>query len=233
MNFDEIIKKYRIYGLKHFIQAGLKETWYRFYSNLLNNSYAQCGEDLVIDKFFKGKTSGVYIDIGANDPVRFSNTKRFYDKGWTGVNIEPNPYLIEKFLVARPKDKNINMGVALEKSDLLFYIFFPDTLSTFSKVQMEEYKNAGFHLVETRTVPVVPLEELIDNELNGKTIDFISIDTENFDLEVLQSLNLLKNKPSLIMVEGNDKRISDLLEINRYQVHHTTEINKIYVYKKD
>ena len=125
------------------------------------------------------------------------------------------------------------MGVALEKSDLLFYIFFPDTLSTFSKVQMEEYKNAGFHLVETRTVPVVPLEELIDNELNGKTIDFISIDTENFDLEVLQSLNLLKNKPSLIMVEGNDKRISDLLEINRYQVHHTTEINKIYVYKKD
>ncbi len=233
MSIEEIIKKYKIYGFKKFIQVGLKETWYRLYSNLLNNSYAQCGEDLVIDKYFNGKTKGTYIDIGANDPVRFSNTKRFYDKGWSGINIEPNPNLIRNFQESRQRDKNINIGIATQRGDLLFYVFYPDTLSTFSKIQMEENVNQGFPLMESILVPVCPLDEIIEKELKKQEIDFISIDTENYDYEVLLSLNLVKNKPTLIMIEGNDKKISDLLESHHYQLYHTTEVNKIYIYKKD
>jgi hypothetical protein len=66
-----------------------------YVKSIFTNSYAQFREDTILDRFFK-KSTGFYIDIGANHPDRFSNTKKFYKKGWSGINIEPNPVSFKK-----------------------------------------------------------------------------------------------------------------------------------------
>ena len=54
-----------------------------------NRIYSQEGEDIVIDRYFQHKAKGFYVEVGAHHPFRFSNTYRFYRRGWTGVCIEP------------------------------------------------------------------------------------------------------------------------------------------------
>ena len=75
-------------------------------------SYSQCGEDIIVDYIFnlRGITYPTYIDIGANDPYYLSNTALFYDKGCRGINIEPNPAMVESFGKSRPADINLNIG---------------------------------------------------------------------------------------------------------------------------
>src|SRR3989344_3238767 len=65
----------RIYGFFRFIWYLLKEVEY-FFRGVLQNSYTPFGEDLIIDKLLGKKKRGFYVDIGAYDPIRFSNTKR-------------------------------------------------------------------------------------------------------------------------------------------------------------
>lgn len=59
----------------------------------LMKSYSQFYEDIFLWQLFQGKTTGTYVDIGANHPTELSNTKKFYDAGWRGVTVEPNPKL--------------------------------------------------------------------------------------------------------------------------------------------
>src|SRR3989344_7565306 len=87
----------------------LKYTFYEFkylLVKILYGSYSQFGEDMVIDNLLNNKKRGFYVDVGAYDPDRFSNTKRFYLKGWRGINIEPDVYSFNKFLEKRPEDIN-------------------------------------------------------------------------------------------------------------------------------
>ncbi len=70
-------------------------------------SYSQEGEDLILQRFFETKENGFYIDVGAHNPTRFSNTFIFYLKGWRGINIEPTPGSKTAFDSVRPKDLNI------------------------------------------------------------------------------------------------------------------------------
>ena len=95
-------------------------------------SYSQWGEDIIIDNLLGRKKRGFYIDIGAYDPTRFSNTKRFYLRGWRGINVEPDPVRIKKFHKERPGDINLNIGIADKSRVLNFFKFDPPTLSTFS-----------------------------------------------------------------------------------------------------
>src|SRR3989344_293995 len=102
----EILKKIQFYGFSRSLKFITEEVYRLFIFKLLQNSYSQQGEDLIIDKLLVGKKKGFYVDVGAHDPVRFSNTKRFYDKGWSGINIDPNPWLIKKFQKQRDRDIN-------------------------------------------------------------------------------------------------------------------------------
>src|SRR5687767_14108710 len=76
-------------------------------------SYAQCGEDLIVDYVFTalGVQGPTYLDIGANDPVSLSNTYLFYRRRCAGVCVEPNPPLCEAFRRKRPRDHCLNVGV--------------------------------------------------------------------------------------------------------------------------
>ena len=123
------------------------ETVMPSFSSPKAGSFSQYGEDLVLDAVLGCSSKGFFIDIGANDPALFNNTKRFSLRGWTGINVEPNPSVFARIVQDRPNDLNLNLGVGLSDSIMTFYNIEPDTLSTFSKLNAEHsieiYKGAG------------------------------------------------------------------------------------------
>ncbi len=200
-----LIKKVRIYGLRTFVQYAFNEIKGRVF-RYLNKTYSQNGEDLVIDRLLKKKKKGFYVDVGAYDPVRFSNTKRFYDKGWRGINIEPDTGNYRKFIKARKRDINLNIGINSKNGKITFYEFFPDTLSTFSAESAKNYIKLGYNLLSKKTIKVYLLSKILKEKCRGREIDFLSIDTEGFDLKVLQSNNWKNFSPKVICVESGPHR---------------------------
>jgi len=167
-------------------------------------AYSQEGEDLVLNKLFENKQDGVYVDIGANHPLRFSNTHFFYKKGWRGVNIEPNPELYHSLQEVRAEDINFNIGISDEKDVLDYYMFNEPALNTFSNKQADEYlQKKEYSLIKKIKVEVDTLENILSEipSFKNKTIDFMSVDAEGFDLKVLKSNNFNKNSPTVILVE--------------------------------
>lgn len=200
--FRFILEKIKIYGLKQSLLFLIGEGKTKFYGRLIKKTYSQYGEDLIIDKLLDFKKRGVYIDIGAYDPFRFSNTNRFYKKGWRGINIEPDNERFKKFLKFRPRDINLNIGIGLSNKKLKFYIFQPDTLSTFSKRESETIQKLGFKLIEEKYVDVRRLDFIINKFLEEVKIDFMTIDTEGGELKVLKSNNWSKFRPHIICIES-------------------------------
>lgn len=195
-------KKLKMYGLKTFLSYVVIESSYRFWTNIFLGSYSQDGEDLFLWRKLK-KDCGFYVDVGANDPDRFSNTKLFYRRGWSGINIEPDVQLFQNLEKRRSKDINVNVGVGENESMIPFYRFVPHTLSTFSLEEAEKYRSQGYQLLETKTVPVRRLDSLLTEHLpHEKKIDFMSIDTEGFDMHVLRSNDWQRFRPKFICIES-------------------------------
>src|SRR4051795_2870261 len=100
-------------------------------------SYAQNHEDVLLDRLFARGLPGFFIDVGANDPVKYSITKHFSEMGWRGINIEPAAQPFARLEEARGRDINLNVGVSDSEGTLSFFEF-PDDLSgssTFSADQ--------------------------------------------------------------------------------------------------
>lgn len=166
-------------------------------------SYSQEGEDMILRRVFEGKTIGFYVDIGAHHPVRFSNTFYFYKQGWTGVNVEPNPESHNLFKKQRPKDININCGIARKNGILKYHMFAESALNTFNDgVLKSRIKNTAYKHMKTIEMPVFRLDGVIEQNISeNQEIDFLSVDVEGLDLEVLQSNNWEKFRPSWVLVE--------------------------------
>ena len=87
----------------------------------LKKKYSKNGEDLYLEKIFRNKNNGIYLDIGAFHPYRFSNTFLLYKKGWSGINIDINKEAIELFNIARPNDINLNIAIGSKNGKQIFY----------------------------------------------------------------------------------------------------------------
>jgi FkbM family methyltransferase len=175
----------------------------RYISNHNNVSFSQEGEDLLLARYFEAVPSGFYVDIGAHHPTRFSNTYLFYLRGWTGINIEPNSNAISLFNEIRHHDKNLNYGVGNATDKLKYYCFNEAALNTFSFEQKNNVlKKPQYFVTEEKLIEVKRVEDILDNYLTkDQKIDFMNIDTEGYDLNVLQSNNWDKYRPLLVLVE--------------------------------
>ncbi len=168
------------------------------------STYSQYREDLVIDALFKHKPDGCYVDIGANDPVVFSNTNLFYSRGWHGINVEPEPRLHAKLCAQRGRDINIKAGVGPKPGIMTFYRMSADTLSSFNKqAALEAGALYGSTLVAEEQTEVMALQDIMASHLGGRKIDFLSVDAEGYDLAVLESNDWSRYRPSAVMVEIN------------------------------
>ena len=181
---------------------------YTKYDQVTMTSYSQEGEDLILAKLFSepgGKVfrNGVYIDVGAHHPTRFSNTNLLSQQfGWAGINIDPNPGFKKLFDEARPQDTNLEMGVS-EAPDHFFLNCFGDpALNTFDVERAELVHSWGtIQSLGTRYVLVDTLANILASHLQGNTIDFLSVDTEGHDLQVLRSNDWEIYRSLVVLVE--------------------------------
>jgi FkbM family methyltransferase len=206
-------------------------------------SYSQAGEDLIIRFIFDalGINKPSYLDVGAHHPFKFSNTALFYHNGSRGINIEPDLSLLREITKWRIEDLNLNIGVAKNEGSLDFYIMSISTLNTFSKLDAEKFQGEGYKILETRKIKVVPISEIITKHCHNVFPDFLSLDAEGMDEEILYSIDYEKSSPTVICVETisfsnngtgvkNDE-IIDFLKNKGYMAYADTHINTIFVRK--
>jgi len=173
-------------------------------------SYAQNGEDIILAGFFpKDKNDGFYVDVGANDPDDCSVTKHFYDRGWHGINIEPIKKHYDDLVTKRTRDTNLKIGVGDKEDTLTLREYAGTGLSTFSETMKESYSraNGGMNpgIVDNYKdvkVRVVPIRDIF-REQNITAIDFMKVDVEGFEYEVLKGNDWDLYRPRVICIEAN------------------------------
>ena len=209
----------------------LKLLYYLFYRSKIffpKKSYSLFQEDLFIQNYFKNKSKGFYIDVGCYHPLDGNNTNLLHKKGWNGINLDINFYSIELFNFLRKKDVNIHSGISRKKDELTMYyrkeINMLNTLD--EKIAKIHFRN-GF---KKKNVQVNTLNFFISRYFKKlKKIDFLNIDVEGVELNVLKSLNFKQYKPQLICVEiHNSKNMYD----TNYDYLKANDIYKYLINKK-
>lgn len=195
---------FKRYGPLLLIRFALGELYARFWRRPILRSFSQNDEDSILDRLMGHKKRGFYVDVGAYDPYRFSNTMRFYLRGWRGINIEPDIERWSRFRTTRKRDINLNIGIANQRGNLSYFRIDPPTLSTFESRQAEAYAKQGFTILEKVKIPVLPLVEVFRRYAKGKTIDFMSIDVEGMEMRVLKSNDWNVFRPHFVCIESAD-----------------------------
>lgn len=185
----------------------------RLFDPYARRSYGQEGEDVILERLLGAQSNGFYVDVGAHHPARFSNTLAFYDRGWRGINIDPQPECFRLFRRVRPRDITVQAGVATADGVLTFYRFDDPALNTFSReLATERMAGATYRLIGEMQVPVRTLSGLLGEYLPpGQAIDFMTIDAEGFDMQVLRSNDWQAFRPAIVLIEALDTRLEDLL----------------------
>jgi FkbM family methyltransferase len=167
-------------------------------------------EDYVLSSVLDGAASGTYIDVGANHPIENSVTALFYERGWHGITIEPNPEYVPLYARLRPRDVHLNLGIASAGGTLTFYrvtdppggdgTWASGGLSTFDPAVAERGRRAGLKVSESM-VPVTTLNNVLAQR-PLEEITILNIDVEGFEKQVLESIDLRKHRPLVIVVEA-------------------------------
>jgi FkbM family methyltransferase len=204
-------------------------------------SYSQAGEDLIVKYIFDsiGLSNPYYVDIGAHHPEIINNTKIFYDTGSSGINIEANPNLISAFNRQRKRDINLNLGISDKSGTLDFHIFNDSTLSTFSTDEATILSDQGFTVQNIIPVKIISVKELFETYAKENCLDFLSLDAEGVDFNILTQFITLGLKPVVICVESisfstsgagkKNQQIINLLKSAGYIHYADTNINSIFV----
>jgi len=207
---------------------------------MLNVSYAQNFEDVMIWRLFPDHRNGFYIDVGAAHPVKDSVTAFFYKKGWNGINIEPNREYFNLLANARSRDVNIHGAVSDEEGEAVFRFVKNDPkLSSIEPLPQDLIERENLNVIERKT-KVMTLAKIIE-EYKVKRIDFLKIDAEGAEAKVLGGFPFDKIKPRLIVVESVEakSRVSTkmkwepILERHNYVSAYNDGINDYYVQKQD
>jgi FkbM family methyltransferase len=214
--------------------------------------YAQFGEDLILSHLFHqlGIHKPTYLDIGANEPRYISNTYFFYQRGSRGVLIEPNPFLYKKLKAVRPHDTVLNTGIGFnEVAAADFYVFpnYANGLSTFSEKEARHWEEVGMKglgkipVEKVIKMPLTPVNSILEKYFGAKAPNFISLDVEGLDLDILKSMDFNKYQPEVICVEtlGYDDQqqsyklsdIPDFILTKNYAVYADTRVNTIFCRK--
>jgi FkbM family methyltransferase len=165
-------------------------------------SYSQEGEDIFLNKIFLNQKLGFYVDIGAHHPVHFSNTYLFYGRGWHGINVDPLPGTKRLFDRRRPRDTNLEVGISAVPGALPFYVFDNAVLSTFDAAERDVSLRRGYRIVRTLQISVDRLDAVLGQHLPaGGQIDFMSVDVEGHENDVVESNDWDRFRPKIVCLE--------------------------------
>lgn len=168
-------------------------------------SFAQEGEDVLLWRLLDAHhdKTGVYVEVGSNHPWKCSNTAFFYQRGWSGVAIDPNPDFAPLFARERPRDVFLNVGVDDAEGELLYHRFDEPLLNTFSTEKAAEVlARAGRRKVDEVKVKVLPLGTALAGVWpEGRAIDLLSIDAEGMDERVVSGHDFARYPAAHVIVE--------------------------------
>lgn len=163
-------------------------------------SYAQNGEDLVLSGALEPGGRGWYVDVGASEPVLGSVTHHFYRRGWRGVNVEPKADIHARLVRARPDDVNLQVALGREQGRLTFHEFEVEGISTLAAASARHFIELG-HACRPHDVEVLTLRQVCEAHCPGP-IDFMKVDVEGWEREVLEGGDWRRFRPRVVVVEA-------------------------------
>jgi FkbM family methyltransferase len=178
-------------------------------SGHLRIHFSQLGEDAVLWHYFHAVSSGFYVDVGCHHPFRFSNTAMLsIFNGWRGINIDVDERAIRLFKSVRPNDINLCVAIGKEDGTKEAVIFEDGALNSLDEKHFNH--PAWAHIGrEKKTVAVTTLREILDAHLPANTsIDFLNIDVEGLDNDVLEGNDWNRFRPRIIAIESHGFDIS-------------------------
>lgn len=176
----------------------LKKYFYRKFKT----SFSKSGEDIQLMQLLK-KSKGFYIDIGGHHPIFSSNSYFFYLRGWRGIVVEPNPIFKSLYKKFRPEDFLYSGGVSSSDGILEYFNLDGNERNTFSSDYLRNFKLEE-KVINSMKLPVKKLSTLISEySPSNPKIDFLCIDVEGMELEVLKSNDWEKYRPSYILLESH------------------------------
>lgn len=202
-------------------------------------SYAQNREDVLLQRVFRDREHGFYVDVGAFDPCVGSVTKHFYDKGWRGINIEPG-LVFERLRAERPGDSNLNVAVSEQSGQVTFYEHPADpgtsTLTADLDATLAHCRAERF----ARSVEAVTLRDVLERFQPGE-IDFLKIDVEGHERQVLLGNDWVRFRPRVLVIEATlpysntpcHERWEQVVLQAGYLFAHFDGLNRYYVRQED
>jgi len=169
-------------------------------------SYAQNREDILLARALPSN-SGFYVDVGAADPTEDSVTRYFYDLGWRGLNVEPQQAFFDKLVGERPRDINIQAVISDTPGPMVLHAAesHPGWATTIPVVA--EGMNAKGLAVGSKEIEAFTLSQVL--ETHGVTeIDFLKIDVEGAERNVLLSLDFARWRPRIVLLEATEQGTS-------------------------
>ena len=220
MKIEEKIKNKYLYSKK----ANIFKFFYFYFQFLKTKfkprlAYSHWGIDLIITKLLNSKNKGIYIDVGCHHPFLNNHSYLLYKSGWEGINIDIDYNSIDMFNFFRKSDVNVQTAVTDHKGEVdLFFYHNRAAKNTISK-------EFGSDAKEQKKINSDTLNNIIENsKFKNSKIDFVSIDVEGNEMNVLNGFNLKKYKPKLILLEfilPNKKEFyeKDINEITNSEVY--------------
>lgn len=202
-------------------------------------SFAQNREDVRLYRAFP-RSNGFYIDVGAADPVEYSVTKALSDRGWRGINFEPQQYYFDRLVASRPNDLNLKMCLSNQSGEIT--LFEAPTHRGFSTVDPSvaaEWAGKGIESI-SRRVPTTTLAEICEIHAPAR-IDFLKIDVEGHERSVLLGADFKRFRPIVLVIEATEQNSAtpnhhlweDVVFAADYRFAVFDGINRFYVRKED
>lgn len=210
----------------------------------MNTKYfSQYKQDEFIDKvLFNKKQNGFFIEIGAHDGISFSNSLFFEkNRNWEGICIEPNPTVFDKLVKNR---NSINLNVCIGNSndtvkftqivgcaEMLSGVSNKYDIRHLERIKKEISINGGE--IKSIEVQMVCLETI--SQINGRCIDFISIDTEGNEFDIVKSIDFKKICVRVLVIENNynDKNLAGFLRNKNYILIATLATDEVYIQENE
>ena len=165
-------------------------------------SYGQNREDVVLWRAIGSVPRGRYVEVGANDPVSLSITKAFYDRGWSGISVEPDPEFVEKLRAARPRDHVVNAAVTPQEGEVAFHVFPGTGLSTLDDQVSDRHVADGWERREIQVRGTRLSDIVTEHRYDEGDVHFLIVDVEGAEADVLSTIDLTTWRPWVLVIES-------------------------------
>jgi FkbM family methyltransferase len=164
-------------------------------------SYAGNREDVLLSRIFKDVENGFYVDIGACQAKFGSTSYVFYERGWTGINVEPG-YLFDNLARDRPRDTNLKVAITDRDGEVQFYYHrdCPATSTVSEMLRPEVAAHAKDRVAVT--VPSLRMSSLVENYIGDRHVHFLKVDVEGSEPDLFRFCDWGFFRPEVIVSEA-------------------------------